>query len=341
MRSSHSTPEIHEKGTRNPYFWANLAATLISLGFAVYFIIGFYMNEMPKYNSWLYSLIAIVISAYFYSRMNKCNTLSLYHDRLVVHSTLGLFKYTIHKKDIRSWEEYEKEYDGTTWVELILFHDKRKFILSSLYYEHYSDFKNSLTRYVKRGTTGNFSFYGIGMGLIAIAIGLYLTCIQIQPFIFKSPNLTFLDFTTLVQAEVQSVDRSNGESDLRFTLVDYPNIIFYIDSRSIQASKIENFVTRINSGEKYYMDILNKDFISIEKRMKNPSILDQVFHFYEARVFGMRNQEAQVEVPFLQQMELENSRYEDKNLTLLLLGISLIILGLYLAKIKFGVERIE
>ncbi|HEY1047600.1 MAG TPA: hypothetical protein VGF79_14235 [Bacteroidia bacterium] len=341
MRSRHTTPEIHEKGTRNPYFWVNLAVTFVCIGIAFYFILNFYLQEMPTYNSWLYSLIAIVIGVYFYSRVNKCNTLTLYPDRLLVHSTLGLYNYSIFKKNIQSWEEYEKEYEETRWEELILFHDNKKFIISSLYYEHYSDFKYSLTRNVKRGITGNFSFYGIRFGLIVIAIGLYITFIHIRPFIFKSPELTYLDFTTLVKAEVQNVDRSNGESDLRFTLVDYPKIVFYIDSRSIQSTNIENFITIINPGEKYYMDILNKDFITIENRMKNPTIMDRVFNLYEARVFGMRNQNAEIEVPFLQQLELENSRYDNKDIKFLLLGISVILLGLYLVKIKFGIERTE
>lgn len=267
-----------------------LILAALFFGFLSYYLTSkSFESEYPQIGS---LIIGLFFGVFGLASVFSILLLKNYHfdgKKLIVKSIFNITKKVIYVKDIKNYNEIEKENKYVKWKDLTIFTNKQKEKISSLSIPNYYQLKSTLTKGVKRDEYSESFWaykvnkrYGIGF----VIFGLLFTSAMINNYSNRELKIQPEELTTIIAFIVETPEIEDGRINLR--IADYPKFKFHISGVRFSASYANSIVTEIKAKDKIEIDIF-KD-ICDKKLIKSKALTfkDKTVNYEFITVNGLR-----------------------------------------------------
>jgi hypothetical protein len=256
-------------------------------------------------------------------------------DKLIVKSIFNTPKKVIYVRDIKSYNEIEKENKSGKWNDLTIFTDRQKEKISSSTISNYQQLKRALTKGIQRDEYSEslWSYkvnkrFGIGF----IIIGLLFSIGMLKVYSKKDLEILPEQLTTIKATitETPEIERRKSSRWINLKLEEYPKFNFKISGIRYHAANSNEIVAEIKANDQIELDILKDTYDKKISQAKDLTFIDKTVNYNQITVNGLRK-EGKI---FLLLENINKEQKEDSTgygfWILFTVGIGITLTGIYL-----------
>lgn len=256
-------------------------------------------------------------------------------EKLIVKSIFNTPKKAIYVKDIKSYNEIEKENKSGKWKDLTIFTDRHKETISSSNISNYYQLKSALTKGLIRNEYSErlWSYkvnkrFGIGF----IIFGLLFSIGMLKVYSKKDIEIQPEQLTTLKATitKTPEIERRKSSRWINLKLEEYPKFNFNISGIRFHASNSSAIVAEIKANDQIELDILKDTYEKKISQTKDLTFTDKTVNYNLITVYGLRNEGK----TYLRLKKINHEHKKDYSgigfWIFLSLGIAIFSFGIYL-----------
>ena len=232
------------------------------------------------------------IALFLFYMLLSINLLLYRNEVLYVYSIFGFLKHKIERNKILYWSESAKQNKYSQWYELTLYLPNKHYKITSSLYKNYYSLRHVLIMEKKRNVQAEKKAEKIGERITAICFigfGLFMLAFGIYSLINRGSNLAKQDLMTIKKPVISEVNISSSRSShwIDLKLKDYPGFYFKIDNAAYKACAIQEFITKVKSGDTLSIGISRKDFAHCQQDLSSEKIWTEGDNIEDINVYAL------------------------------------------------------
>jgi hypothetical protein len=218
----------------------------------------------------------LAISAALLWGLFSLQRVTIYKDKVELHTIFGSLKNEYYLSDITDYMEVEKSEKGNKWQELSLFTNRGSFTLSSKHYSNYQQLKSSLTHGKAEDAERKKQRLRDKQLLTALAAGL-VACVLFyvawQQYMGTAPVKTsdLRQFSGVITNQAEISRGSKGARWVTIYLKEYPGFKFEVTSKAIHAFDKSGYVSYVTTGDTLTLSVNADEYQMKLSKEKEPS----------------------------------------------------------------------
>ncbi len=240
-------------------------------------------------------LIVFAIGFALIYTLDPLDRLEIYKDRLEIKSMFGKNKLTIYRDEITAWTEVESNSKNISWLELTLYTQEKKYLISGNIYKNYEPIKEELIKGKERDVEIEIQIRkkrAKTLAALFISVGIIFLFIFFYQFMSKNKALTPADITTLkevITSDVRITKGSKGSRSICLDLMHYPDFNFEINNTTFKATAADDFVANVRTGDTIEVEIATDEYQMKLTKEKELGFFDKTVNYRTIAIYGLRD----------------------------------------------------
>ncbi|MBS7253876.1 hypothetical protein [Flavobacterium branchiicola] len=319
------------------YWKGHFLGLLLCLIIAIYTLIKYTPENNSKNICLILFVLCVIISVFILFNLFSIKRYGIIENRLIQSSLIRNEKKVYDLDDIVSWTEKQLKGKFNKWEQIILyFKNGEKTIISSDYFENYSEIKQQVTKDKKRDTareklTERKREKELAIIFLIISFFLFYgayDALHIEDI--KSKDI--IVFGDITSGKIEYVKSKHSYINIR--IEKYPDLVFHISNKNLKATFVNDLLSTVNKGDSIFLGINRKDYREKLIKIDSLSISDKYFFNENIGIESIRSKKSD----FLKLSDNNLNKSESKYWNSFVLGLfgvfffSISIFGFYKEK---------